>query len=393
MKNKTLEINELYRLPWSKNDNPNGWLEITTFCNMKCPGCYRGCNRSDNKQEHFPLERLKKEILMLKKIRNCQTITISGGEPLIHPQILEIVRFIKKEGMIPSIFTNGRLLTREFLLSLKEAGLISLNIRVDSNNMHLDESSLNKVRQQYSSLVNSVKGIVLGFVCVITSKNIKEIHCIVEWFKKNQEAEVLDLIAFRPVIFSKKEKLNMKNWVYIPEICSELWKKFPDLRYSSYLGSQLEDAAIKWLYSFDMHLGKKHLGYLGKKFHEVVQSFNHLKKGRYLEYLNKKEHFLSLSRMIQISLIDKSMRFILLRYMAEVFKNPINIFKKPHLQAMVIIQPPGLVNGKRDLCDSCPDVTLYNGKLYPSCGLEEIKRFGKLYEIRGGKNVKYQIKN
>ena len=381
MNNKTLEISELYRLPWSKNDNPNGWLEITTFCNMRCPGCYRGCNRSDNKQEHFPLERLKKEILKFKRIRNCQTITISGGEPLIHPQILEIVRFIKKEGMNPAIFTNGRLLTHKFLLNLKEAGLTSINIRIDSNNRHLDESSLNKIMQQYSSLVNRVKGIVLGFVFVITSENIKKIPYIVEWFKKNQEAEILDLIAFRQVLFNKKERINMADWVYIPEICSEIWKKFPDLKYSAYLGSQLEDATIRWLYSFDVHLGKKHLGYLGKKFPEVVHSFHHLKKGKYLEYLDKKEHFLSLSRMIQISVIDKSMRFILRRYMIEVLKNPINIFKKPHLQAIILVQPAGFVNGKRDLCDSCPDATLYNGKLYPSCGLEEVKKYRKLYEI------------
>ncbi len=32
------EITTLYRLPFTKNDNPNGWVEITTDCNLKCPG-------------------------------------------------------------------------------------------------------------------------------------------------------------------------------------------------------------------------------------------------------------------------------------------------------------------------------------------------------------------
>jgi hypothetical protein len=31
----------LYRLPWSMNDNPIAWLEITDMCNTHCEGCYR----------------------------------------------------------------------------------------------------------------------------------------------------------------------------------------------------------------------------------------------------------------------------------------------------------------------------------------------------------------
>ena len=32
---------QFYRLPWSKNDNPIGWLEVTDTCNIYCKGCYR----------------------------------------------------------------------------------------------------------------------------------------------------------------------------------------------------------------------------------------------------------------------------------------------------------------------------------------------------------------
>ena len=38
----SLDTNQMYRLPWSKEDNPSGWIEVTTFCQLKCPGCYRG---------------------------------------------------------------------------------------------------------------------------------------------------------------------------------------------------------------------------------------------------------------------------------------------------------------------------------------------------------------
>src|SRR5512133_2658052 len=105
------DISSLYRLPFSKNDNPNGWVEITTYCNLKCPGCYRGCDRNDNIPIHQKLEDVKNNIRSMQGITNCQIIWISGGEPLLNPELEEIVHFIRNSGMIPFIHTNGVLLT------------------------------------------------------------------------------------------------------------------------------------------------------------------------------------------------------------------------------------------------------------------------------------------
>jgi MoaA/NifB/PqqE/SkfB family radical SAM enzyme len=57
---------DLYRLPWSTNDNPIGWLEITETCNIKCEGCYR----LTLGEGHKPLAQVKEEILFLRKWRN-----------------------------------------------------------------------------------------------------------------------------------------------------------------------------------------------------------------------------------------------------------------------------------------------------------------------------------
>jgi len=35
-------LENTYKLPWKELDNPNGWLEPTTYCNICCLGCYRG---------------------------------------------------------------------------------------------------------------------------------------------------------------------------------------------------------------------------------------------------------------------------------------------------------------------------------------------------------------
>jgi len=59
-------------------------------------------------------------------------VTISGGEPLIHPQIEAIIKRIRRHGMIAGLITNGYLLTPKKILALNEAGLEHLQISIDN---------------------------------------------------------------------------------------------------------------------------------------------------------------------------------------------------------------------------------------------------------------------
>jgi MoaA/NifB/PqqE/SkfB family radical SAM enzyme len=115
-----LNKRDIYRMPWSMNDNPIGWLETTDECNIHCPGCYR-----QKIVGHRPLEKLKEDILFLKQWRNVYNISIAGGEPILHPDIIEIVSFIKQNGMKPLILSNGHALTRE-LSSSGETSITSV---------------------------------------------------------------------------------------------------------------------------------------------------------------------------------------------------------------------------------------------------------------------------
>src|SRR2546428_10352277 len=59
-------------------------------------------------------------------------VTISGGEPLMHPEIEAIIRRIRHHGMIAGLITNGYLLTPKKLVALNEAGLEHLQISIDN---------------------------------------------------------------------------------------------------------------------------------------------------------------------------------------------------------------------------------------------------------------------
>ncbi|CAN5466987.1 hypothetical protein BH18VER1_BH18VER1_12390 [soil metagenome] len=101
-------------------------LYVTDRCNLDCSYC----TEYDNSQPHPPLDDLK---TWLRKIRELGTMRIAlvGGEPLTHPDIVELVRFCRELGFATSLTTNGFLLTKAKLQALEEAGLQVMQISVD----------------------------------------------------------------------------------------------------------------------------------------------------------------------------------------------------------------------------------------------------------------------
>ena len=151
------EKKNLYRLPYSLNDNPIGWIEATDICNIKCKGCYRLVMG----EGHKPLEQIKEEILFLRKWRNCDNISLAGGEPILHPDIREIVSFISGMGMKSVILTNGLALNDNILKEMKEAGLLGFSFHVDVTQTRPEfnkdkiksELELNDMRLEYAKMM------------------------------------------------------------------------------------------------------------------------------------------------------------------------------------------------------------------------------------------------
>src|SRR3954470_10523618 len=101
-------------------------LYVTDQCNLDCAYC----TEYDNSRPHPSIDDLKKWV---RKIRELGTMRIAlvGGEPLTHPDIVELVRYCRELGFATSLTTNGFLLTREKVRALEEAGLQSMQISVD----------------------------------------------------------------------------------------------------------------------------------------------------------------------------------------------------------------------------------------------------------------------
>ena len=82
-----LDHRSLYRLPWNLSDNPIVWLEPTQQCNLACDGCYR-----KNVKTHKPVDEVVAELETFARLRNFDGVSIAGGDPLCHPDVVEIVR-------------------------------------------------------------------------------------------------------------------------------------------------------------------------------------------------------------------------------------------------------------------------------------------------------------
>jgi pyruvate-formate lyase-activating enzyme len=394
----TLEKRNLYRLPWSMNDNPIAWLEVSDICNIHCEGCYR-----QRITGHKTLDQIKEEVLFFKKWRNPDNVSIAGGEPLIHPQILEIVNFIARNGIKPVILTNGVALKPDFLRELKKAGLAGFTIHIDShqNRPHWEgktEKGLNDLRQHYADMIADVGGVYLIFNSTVYPSTFHEIPDVVQWGQANiEKVHGLVFITYRTatteasvgrdtsdnlVDISKLSYVRDRfeeKFVTSPEVAELIHSNFPDYSPACYLGGSILHDSYKWLIGACVGTKKAIYGSVGKQTMEVAQVGHHIFTGTYLAYLSYARIG---TKIFMLSPWDKDIRKAWGNWVKDVIRHPGRFFNGVYVQSIGIIQAPDILpDGRADMCDSCPDITYFEGKLVNSCRMDEYRLFGGFLSV------------
>lgn len=118
----------------------------TRRCNLSCAYC----NEYDSSSQPVPTEVMRERVDRLADL-GTSIITISGGEPLLHPELEEIITHIRRRGVLASMITNGYLLSRKRIQQLNDAGLEHLQISID--NVQPDEISKKSLRVLDKKLV------------------------------------------------------------------------------------------------------------------------------------------------------------------------------------------------------------------------------------------------
>lgn len=99
----------------------------TRRCNLSCSYC----NEYDDYSKPVPLDSLKHRLDLLGRLKTS-IITLSGGEPLLHPDLDEVIAHIRSVGAMAGLITNGYFLMPDRIQRLNDAGLDYLQISIDN---------------------------------------------------------------------------------------------------------------------------------------------------------------------------------------------------------------------------------------------------------------------
>ncbi|MGI8987969.1 MAG: radical SAM protein [Bryobacteraceae bacterium] len=99
----------------------------TRRCNLSC----EYCNEYDDFSKPVATEEMFRRIDKLAAL-GTTIITMSGGEPLLHPELDALISRVRKHGMLAGMITNGYLLTADRIQRLNRAGLEHMQISIDN---------------------------------------------------------------------------------------------------------------------------------------------------------------------------------------------------------------------------------------------------------------------
>ncbi len=109
-------------------------VALTYRCNLACRFCYAGCNQTGN-PIHSAAESTGAQIkIILEKIfrqAKAPTVSFTGGEPTLHPQLPRSIAYAKKLGMRVNLITNGFLIDKKMAKTLAARGLDSAQVSLE----------------------------------------------------------------------------------------------------------------------------------------------------------------------------------------------------------------------------------------------------------------------
>ncbi len=383
--------NHMYNFPWTRSDNPGAWIEVTDICNLACPGCFR----RNNFEGHRPLSEIKKEILQCREMTNCSRISISGGEPLLYPDIIEVVKFITSLKLKCIILSNGELLTPDFAAKLRKAGLYQFFLHVDSGQnrpgwTNKTEAEMNDLRQYYVDMVHETGRLKCGFNMTIRHSNLGEVPDIVRWYQANiDRVSHLSLIAFRgipndvanvmsvneqkieldslPDAVKPDEEIDISSTDILEKLSADLECIYP----SAYLKGTSRPETFKLITINNVGSRQQIYGATGEKTMKIYQEMYYKLHHKYDATVP------SFGKLIFImALFDREIRKALGNYLHAVVKNPSRLFEKISVQSLVIQQPFEVIDGELNLCDGCINLMPYKGEMINSCRLDEYRLLG-----------------
>jgi len=126
--------------------------DVTYACNLHCKHCYATAGKPW--EDELTTEEAKHAIDIFDRA-GVTIIAFSGGEPLVRPDIMELVRYAADKGIYVAMATNGTLITKKKAKEMKDAGVEFVQISLDG----IDADTHDKFRGVKGAFDKTVQGI------------------------------------------------------------------------------------------------------------------------------------------------------------------------------------------------------------------------------------------
>jgi radical SAM protein with 4Fe4S-binding SPASM domain len=126
--------------------------EVTGACNLRCIHCHATSGKAE--KDELTTYEGKKFIDELIKCDEFRMLVYTGGEPLVRPDLFELMEHSKNVGLTNVIATNGTLITEEVAYKLKESGVVGVAVSLDSSVSYIH----NQIRKSDSAFDLALQG-------------------------------------------------------------------------------------------------------------------------------------------------------------------------------------------------------------------------------------------
>jgi radical SAM protein with 4Fe4S-binding SPASM domain len=178
-------------------------IETSHICNLRCVYCY---NRSGQKKPNeLTVEEILDAIRQGIELGVRRVIIIGGGEPLMHPDVMDIIGFLYKNGVGIDLFTNGTLITRDIAKGLYDFGVEPVvkcnSLRAEVQDLLVNtKGAFEKIHQGIEHLRAAGypdDGHDLGIETIICSYNYAELPAMWRWARGQGIIPYFEMITFQ----------------------------------------------------------------------------------------------------------------------------------------------------------------------------------------------------
>ena len=186
-------------LQFSEDKKPVVVWNVGRRCNLRCVHCY-----SQSRDQNYPNELSHAEgVRLLGDLADfgAPVVLFSGGEPLMRPDIFELIQYATSRKMRAVVSTNGTLITKDMAAKLKEAGLSYVGISLDG--LEATNDRFRGVKGAFRKALEGVQnclatGVKVGLRFTVTRENYKDVGGILDLV----EQEGIPRVCFYHLVYA-----------------------------------------------------------------------------------------------------------------------------------------------------------------------------------------------